>query len=242
MNDWLIPLAILIIAFLYSSVGHGGASGYLALLAILQFAPDVMKPSALALNIIVSSIAFVPFARAGLFRFNLFWPFAITSVPMSFVGAGVHLDPATYGKVLGACLLVAVARLFGVFGQWRGEVRPINTPLAMAIGASIGFVAGAIGIGGGILLSPVLLLLRWCTAKEGAAISALFILVNSASGITRYWGKTDWITDDIPWWIMAAVIGGVLGSNIGAKRFTDIRLKQVLGATLLFASLKLFLV
>lgn len=239
MNEVLIPLAILVIAFLYASVGHGGASGYLALLAILGFAPDMMRPSALLLNLLVSLVAFAQFARAGHYRFSLFWPFALASIPMSYIGAGIDLDPMIYTRVLAVCLLVAVARLLGVFGAWRTGTRNPNIPLALLIGATIGFVSGMIGIGGGILLSPVLLLLRWCTAKESAAVSALFIFVNSASGISRAWGGGEWLTPDVIGWVIAASIGGLIGSAIGAKHFSDLRLRQVLGAVLLFASIKL---
>lgn len=239
MSDLLIPAAILLIAFLYASVGHGGASGYLALLVMLGFTQHVTRPSALLLNLLVSVIAFTQFARAGYFRFHLFWLFALASIPMSYVGAGIHVDAEIYTRILALCLLVAVARLLGLFGAWRPETRDLNIPLALSIGAAIGFVSGVIGIGGGILLSPILLLLRWCSAKESAAVSALFIFANSAAGMTRTWGDGAWLTGDVTGWIIAAFVGGLIGSAIGAKRFSDVRLRQVLGGVLLFASIKL---
>lgn len=239
MSELLIPAAILLIAFLYASVGHGGASGYLALLVMLGFTQDVTRPSALLLNLLVSFIAFAQFARAGHFRFHLFWPFALASIPMSYFGAGIHMDAEIYTRILALCLLVAVARLLGLFGAWRSETRDLNVPSALLIGAGIGFVSGVIGIGGGILLSPILLLLRWCSAKESAAVSALFILVNSAAGMTRAWGDAAWLTKDVTGWTIAAFIGGLIGSTIGAKHFSDVRLRQVLGGVLLFASIKL---
>ncbi|MBK6831090.1 MAG: sulfite exporter TauE/SafE family protein [Flavobacteriales bacterium] len=239
MSELLIPAAILLIAFLYASVGHGGASGYLALLVMLGFTQDVTRPSALLLNLLVSVIAFAQFARAGYFRFHLFWPFALASIPMSYLGAGIHVDAEIYTRILALCLLVAVARLLRLFGTWRSETRELNIALALLIGTGIGFVSGIIGIGGGILLSPILLLLRWCDAKESAAVSALFIFVNSASGMTRVGGDGTWLTPDITGWIIAAFTGGLIGSTIGAKRLSDVRLRQVLGGVLLFASIKL---
>lgn len=239
MSELLIPLAILVIAFLYASVGHGGASGYLALLAILGYTQDVTRPSALLLNLLVSTLAFIQFARAGHFRFALFWPFAVTSIPMSYLGAGIHVDPTWYTRILAICLLIAVARLLGLFGERTDAARPLHLPTALLIGACIGFLSGLIGIGGGILLSPLLLLLRWCTTKESAAVSALFIFVNSASGMVRTWDGGAWLTPDVSTWLGAALVGGVVGSTIGAQRLSDARLRQVLGAVLLFASVKL---
>lgn len=239
MNEALVPVAIALIAALYSSVGHGGASGYLAFLTLLAFPIALIKPSALVLNLLVSAIAFVQFKRAGHFRWALFWPFAITSIPFSYIGAGLQLDPTTYARVLGVCLLAAVARLLGLFGTWEGPMKRLQLPWALALGAAIGFVSGAIGIGGGILLSPLLLLLRWSSTKESAAVSALFIFVNSAAGITRYMEDTSWFTPTTFLWIVAALIGAALGSALGARRLPELRLRQVLGVSLLLASFKL---
>ena len=234
-----IAFALGAIAFLYAMVGHGGASGYLVLLTLLGHPPAEVRPAALLLNLCVSAIATVQFARAGHFRWNLFWPFAIASVPMSYIGAGVDLDPVLYTRILALCLLVAVARLFGLFGAWKQNARTINLPLALCIGAAIGLLSGMIGIGGGILLSPLLLLLRWCDAKGAAAVSAPFILVNSAAGMLRAFGTGEWLTSEVMLWTVVAVLGGVIGSAIGAQRIGNARLRQVLGGVLLFASIKL---
>lgn len=241
MMDLWVPLALAVIAFLYASVGHGGASGYLAVLAFLGMAPAQMRPTALVLNLIVSAIAFVQFARAGHFRWSTFWPFALSSVPCAWIGARVELDPIVYKRLLAVCLLFAVGRMLSVFdGASAQATRPAPLPLALLIGGVLGLVSGMIGIGGGILLSPLLLLCHWSTAKEGAAVSAAFIFVNSVAGLLGVEGNAfSVIGGNVPW-IAAALLGGVLGGYVGAERFSQLRLRQVLGGVLFFASIKLF--
>jgi hypothetical protein len=239
MTELWLPLLLALIALLYASVGHGGASGYLAAMAIMGFSSDVTRPTALVLNIFVSAVAFVQFARAGYFRWPLFWPFALASVPFAWIGAHVDLDPLWYKRLLAICLLAAVARLFGLFG--RGDVsgtRP-TAPTSLFIGAVLGLLSGIIGIGGGILLSPLLLFMGWSTAKESAAVSAAFIFVNSAAGMFGL-GSSMVLGQQQFLWIAAAFIGGLIGAYIGAHRFHEVRLKHVLGVVLLLASAKLF--
>ncbi len=233
-------LALLVIAFLYASVGHGGASGYLALMAVLGTAPEVIRPTALVLNLFVSCIAFVQFARAGHFRWKLLWPFAVASVPFAWLGARIELDPMVYKRLLAICLLAAVARLFGLFGKGLNVTSAPRIPVALGIGAALGLISGMIGIGGGILLSPILLLFGWSTAKQSAAVSAAFIFVNSAAGIVGLGGIGPSVGVEQVGWVAAAVIGGLLGAYTGALRYSEVRLRQVLGAVLLLASVKLF--
>lgn len=237
--DPLLLLALAFVAVTYAMVGHGGASGYLAIMALWGFPQGVMRPSALVLNLFVSAIGFYQFYRAGHFRWKLFWPFAIASVPMAWLGAQVQLDPLAYKRILAVCLLIAVARMLGLFGKPAGEERPVQLPVALAVGAVLGFLSGMIGIGGGILLSPLFLLARWADAKQTAAISAAFILVNSVSGLTGALGRGE--TIDIAMWpfVVVAVLGGLFGGWIGAKRLPETRLRQVLGVVLLFACFKL---
>lgn len=237
--DPLLLVALAFVAITYSMVGHGGASGYLALMALWGFPQDVMRPSALVLNLFVSAIGFVQFARAGHFKWHLFWPFAITSVPMAWLGAQVQLDPTVYKRLLALCLLVAVARMLGLFGVRGGAERPVQLPVALLVGAVLGFVSGMIGIGGGILLSPVFLLARWADAKVTAAISAAFIFVNSTSGLVGALGRGETIDASMWPFILVAVVGGLIGGWIGAKRLPEVRLRQVLGVVLLFACFKL---
>lgn len=241
MDGPLLIVLIALVAFAYAMVGHGGASGYLALLALAGAAVSVMRPTALTLNLVVSAIAFVQYARAGHFRWHVFWPFALLSVPAAWLGAKVDLDPLVYKRVLAVCLLFAVARLFGLFGAGASTDRSVPLVPALLIGAVLGLVSGMIGIGGGILLSPVLMLCRWADAKTTAATSALFIFVNSAAGMAGSLSKGETVTPEMLPWLVAAVIGGFAGSWIGASRLPELRLRQALGLVLLFASVKLML-
>lgn len=240
MEVW-IPILLGVIAFLYASVGHGGASGYLAAMSLLGFTTEIMRPTALVLNLFVSAIAFVQFTRAGHFQWRVFWPFAVTSVPFAWLGGKVELDPTLYKQILAVCLLAAVARLFGLYGAGKKEVQHPPVLVAMAIGAALGLLSGIIGIGGGILLSPLLLICGWSRVKESAAVSAAFIFVNSVAGIIALGGPALVTTMDHAHWIVAAFIGGLLGAYVGARHYSALRLKQVLGVVLLMASVKLLL-
>lgn len=240
MNLGLLA-ALAAIAFLYASVGHGGASGYLALLALMGHTQAEIRPSALVLNLFVSGVATVQFARAGHFRWHLFWPFAATSIPLAWLGATITLDPLLYKRALALCLLVAVARLLGLSGKGHADARPLPLAAALGIGAVLGMVSGMIGIGGGILLSPLLLVFGWANAKETAAVSAPFILVNSAAGLIGALGQGEAVSDEMLHWVAVALVGGALGSYVGARLLNDLWLRRTLGAVLLFASIKLML-
>jgi hypothetical protein len=233
-------LLILIIAVLYSSVGHGGASGYLAIMAIFAVSPENMRASALILNLFVSAISFYSFYRGGFFRFRLLWPFILLSIPMSFIGARVAVDPAVYRFILGIFLILAVFRmLFSAKGSVL--IRPLNVPLALVLGAVLGFFSGLIGIGGGIILSPVLLLLRWASIKETAAVSAIFILLNSASGIAGLASSGGLNpVNEIYLMLAAGIAGSIAGSWVGLVKLTTVKLTYMLAMVLLFASFKLF--
>ncbi|HRP00218.1 MAG TPA: sulfite exporter TauE/SafE family protein [Flavobacteriales bacterium] len=217
MNELVLLGGLAVIAFLYAMVGHGGASGYITLLTLAGVATTVVRPSALLLNVVVSAMAFVQFARAGHFRWKVFWPFIVLSIPMAWVGASATLDPEVYRKLLGVCLLFAVARLVIPTERLVGEPRPLPLAAALLIGLLIGLVSGLIGIGGGIILSPILLLMGWADARTTAATSALFILVNSVVGLLAVAQQAPvWSTMD-PLWLMAAVAGGLLGSWVGSR-------------------------
>jgi uncharacterized membrane protein YfcA len=239
--ELLLLLAIFMVAVLYSSVGHGGASGYLAVLAIAGMSIATIRPSALLLNMIVSGIAFAQFQRAGYFRWKLFWPFAITSIPAAFLCARITVDPFLYKQLLAICLLSAVARLFGLFGKWQNDLRHVNVLAAAFIGLGIGSLSGIIGIGGGIILSPIILLLRWGTAHEAAAVSALFIFVNSAAGLVGINDPSFLLSNDVAVWLVVALSGGMIGSYFGARKAAPKGLRQILGSVLLVASAKLLL-
>lgn len=240
MNEALLIGLIALVAFAYSLVGHGGASGYIALLTLAGLSASVVRPSALVLNVCVSTIAFMHYASAGHFRWKLFWPFAVLAVPAAWLGAHVTLEPLVYKRILALCLLVAVARLFGLFGSGEEARREVPMALAIGIGAVLGLVSGVIGIGGGILLSPLFLLLRWADAKTTAATSALFILVNSLAGLAGLWSNGATLDPRMLTWVGVALVGGLAGSWLGARRVPEPRLRQALGVVLVFASFKLF--
>lgn len=240
----LIFSAILVVvAFMYASVGHGGASGYLAMMALAGVPLMVMKPTALILNIFVAGISFFFFRQAQHFRSKLFYPFAITSIPAAFVGGMITINVTLYKQILGVFLLIAILRILGVFPKANpGENKTINTSLALVIGLGIGFFSGMIGIGGGIILSPVILLLRWGNMKEAAAVSALFIWVNSISGALGFVLGGGEIPLEASFLIPAAVIGGTFGAIYGSKRFSNVTLKYILSIVLFIAFIKLMTV
>ncbi|RLD71644.1 MAG: sulfite exporter TauE/SafE family protein [Bacteroidetes bacterium] len=234
-------LAICLVAFLYSSVGHGGASGYLGLMVLFGIDVALMKPSALILNLFVSSIAFISFYRAGHFRLRLLLPFIVTSIPLAFLGATLEVSPELYKKILGVCLFIAALRIVIRTGG-NGERLKLSIPIALAAGALIGFFSGMIGIGGGIILSPLLLLTRWGGMKETAAAAAGFIFLNSLAGLSGHIVAGMEVSPKIILWIVAVVAGGLLGSWTGGFRLSATQLKYLITAVLLIASIKLFVV
>jgi hypothetical protein len=236
---WLFLLLLFVVAFFYSSVGHGGASGYLALMALFGMAPSMMKSSALIMNACVSLIAFFHYYKGGHFKWKLFLPFAIASVPASFLGALVTVDANLYKKILGVLLLFPIFRLLGVFGKENDEAKSVNLIVALILGASIGFQSGMIGIGGGIILSPIILLFHWAKMKETAAISALFIFVNSISGLAGLISKRLIVEPSVYLWIAITLAGGFAGAYVGSRKIQNPVLKKILAFTLLMASIKL---
>jgi uncharacterized membrane protein YfcA len=234
-------LAICLVAFLYSSVGHGGASGYLGLMVLFGIDVALMKPSALILNLFVSSIAFISFYRAGHFRLRLLLPFIVTSIPLAFLGATLEVSPELYKKIRGVCLFIAALRIVIRTGG-NGERLKLSIPIALAAGALIGFFSGMIGIGGGIILSPLLLLTRWGGMKETAAASAAFIFLNSLAGLSGHIVAGMEVSPRIILWIVAVVAGGLLGSWTGGFRLSATQLKYLITVVLLIASIKLFVV
>lgn len=229
-----------LMAFLYASVGHGGASGYLAVMALFAIAPPVMKQTALLLNLGVSLMSFIAFYRQGYFKWSLFWPFALGSIPMAFVGARIPLTDSTYKQILGACLFLAVIRMVVVVKE--ASPKKLNLGIGVLAGSAIGLLSGMIGIGGGIILSPLLVLFRWASLKEAAAVSALFIFVNSVSGLA---GLKTWIPIDqsqMMYWLAASLVGGFLGARWGATIASNGNVKWILALVLVIASLKLWFV
>jgi uncharacterized membrane protein YfcA len=234
----LIFLAIFVVAGLYSSVGHGGASGYLAVMALFAVAPEFTRPTALTLNLFVASIATIQYYRAGHFSWRLFLPFAAASIPMAFIGGTIQLPTDVYKIVLGIVLLFTAARMAWHFN----DVETANEPpiwLAVAIGALLGLLSGLVGVGGGIFLTPLLLLLHWAHAKTAAAVSAMFIFVNSAAGLLGNSPIALSMPGEVWYWVAAAVVGGLIGSYLGARRLDSLVLRRALAVVLLVAGAKL---
>jgi hypothetical protein len=234
-------ILLFIVALLYASVGHGGASGYLALMALYSFAPEVMKPTALILNLFVSLTSFLLFLKGGHFKWKLFLPFALASIPMSFLGGTIALDAHIYKKVLGILLLFPVLRFFVFPNTADKDLKNSNVFLSILIGGVIGFLSGLIGIGGGILLSPILLLLAWTNQKQTAAISALFIFVNSIAGLAGQLSHGIKMEPQMLSFVVIAFVGGLAGAWLGSLKFNQQILKYTLAVVLLMASVKLIL-
>ena len=236
-----IGTCFFIVAFLYASVGHGGASGYLAVMALFGFSATVMKPTALILNLMVSLIAFISFYRAKHFKQAMLWPLVLASIPCAFIGSVMPISEIVYKKILAVVLLISVLRLLWNSSEQTIQPAPKWYWLSL-IGAVIGLLSGMIGMGGGILLSPILLLMGWCNQKQTAAISAVFIFLNSASGMLGQL-KTGFVWDAQLWAIIGFVlVGGSLGAYFGAAKFKSANMKYILAVVLFLAAGKLFFV
>lgn len=233
----LLPVA----AFFYASVGHGGASSYLMILALAGFAPEEIRPTALLLNMAVSLIAFMNHRRSCEFPRSLFLQLVIFSVPAAFLGGLVVMDSVIYKNILGFLLLFPVMNFMGFFPRNNKQILKDQPWMPAVIGLLIGFISGLIGIGGGIILSPILLMLGWTNIRQTAALSALFIFVNSVAG---YLGTTGFnlIENNSLWtFIPPAIVGGLVGSYFGAMRFNVKLVKQLLTFVLAGAAIKLIL-
>ena len=239
---WMFLLLLPVVAFLYASVGHGGASGYLALMAIFSLAPETMKPTALLLNLFVAGIAFYHYYQAGYFNKKLFLSFAVASIPLAFIGGMIEVDASIYKKVLAVLLIFAILKMLNVFGKETEHVKNVKLWQGLLIGGVIGFFSGLIGIGGGIILTPVILLLHWGKMKEAAAVSALFIWVNSAAGLIGQMSSGVEISSQSFILVAIALIGGFFGSYYGSKKFNNALLRYMLAFVLVIASIKLFFV
>ena len=240
-----LATGMLVAAFLYASVGHGGASAYIAAMAFAGIAPAEMRPVALQLNVLVSAIATVKFYRAGHFRWSLFWPFAMVSIPAAYLGGAIVLPGTAYKILVGLVLLYAGWQLWwsARAGEELRPTRPIPLPLAMVIGAVLGVLSGLTGVGGGIFLSPLLLLFGWAGTKQTSAVAAPFILVNSIAGLAAGLVRNPVLPPDYAWWLMATVvIGGWAGAEYGSRRFANPLIRQLLGAVLVVAGGKMVLV
>lgn len=237
---WIFLCLLPLVAFFYASVGHGGASGFLALMALFSFSPALMKPTALILNLFVAGIAFIHFFRAGYFKKELFIPFAVASIPFAFLGGSMEIDASLYKKILGILLVIAVLKMLNVFGKDSDSIQKIKFWQGLIIGSGIGFISGLIGIGGGIILTPIIVLLHWGKMKEAAAVSTLFIWVNSAAGLLGQLSIGVRLELEVIALILLALIGGYFGAYFGSKKWSNANLRYVLAIVLIMASIKLY--
>lgn len=236
----LLTAATLLVAFLYSSVGHAGASGYIAVMTLVGLAPEVIRPTALALNILVASIAAWQFRRAGHFSWRLFWPFAALAVPMAFVGGYVTLPTRVFQVLVGVVLLLSAARFMARPGRDEKAGDPPRSA-ALAIGGGIGLLSGLTGTGGGIFLTPLLLFMEWAPVRTAGAVSALFILVNSTAGLLGNLSATKGFPVPALALLAAAGVGGTAGSYLGSSRLPPTAIKRLLAVVLVIAGAKLIL-
>lgn len=241
-DNYLLAILILAAAILFSSVGHAGASGYLAAMALFGVAPSIMKPTALALNIFVAVIAATKYYRVGAFSWRIFWPLALASVPFAYVGGLLTLPSNLYKPLVGAVLLYAAWRSFHTASSpLSGECKPPHLGVLLSTGAGLGFLSGLTGVGGGIFLSPLLLLNRWAETKVISGIAAAFILVNSIAGFLGVLSKSPTLPAALPMWAIAAVIGGFIGAELGSRHLGNQAIQRVLAVVLAVAGVKMIL-
>jgi len=244
MTDVLLLTSLFFIAaLLYSSVGHAGASGYLAAMALMGISSATMKPTALVLNIIVATIATFKFYGAGYFRWSLLWPFALTSVPFSFLGGTIVLPEIAYKPIVGLTLLYAAFRLLWISRNIEeSSQKPVNVPIALLSGSVIGLLSGLTGVGGGIFLTPLLLFLGWAETRRSSGVSAAFIFLNSVAGLAGLLTKTIALPPALPYYIVGAVAGGWIGAEYGSKKLATTTIRKLLALVLIIAGGKMLVV
>lgn len=237
--DLILAFSLFSVGFLYASVGHGGASGYLAVLSIFAIPVLEFRSMILILNMLVAGMGFIQFYRAGYFRWNLCWPFLLTSIPFAFIGSKFPIHNEYYHLLLGLALLFPVVKLLGLGPKEKKESKNINLPIALLTGVVLGFLSGLLNIGGGIFLSPLVILLAWANAKEAAAVSAIFIVLNSFSGLLGSFSVAAPINDSMYSWFIAALAGGWIGAYFGSHKLAVPTVRYLLTGVLAIASFKL---
>ncbi len=235
-----LTASVFVVAVLYSSVGHAGASGYIAVMTLFSLAPAEIKPIALALNILVASIGTWQFWRAGHFSWPLFWPFALLSAPMAFLGGYLNLPSHVFKVIVGIVLLFSAFQFFIRPPEERAPSLPAK-PVALGVGAGLGLLSGLTGTGGGIFLTPLLLFMHWARTRSAAAVSALIILLNSVSGLAGNIAATRSFPAFALALAAAAVTGGTIGSYLGSRRLAPVAIKRLLAVVLTIAGFKLIL-
>ena len=237
-STFILTLAFLLAAILYSSVGHAGASGYLAAMAFVGMPTPMMRPTALVLNLLVASIAAIRFGQAGFFSWRLFWPFALGSIPLAYIGGGITLPGHWYRTLVGLVLWASAVRLW-LNLRVGSSLREPSVPVAIFCGAGIGLLAGLTGTGGGIFLSPLILLMHWAEPRPTGGVSAAFILANSLAGLAGNPASLQQLPAELPLWAGAVVVGGLVGSELGSRRLGTPTFRRLLGVVLIVAGAKL---
>jgi len=239
---FILIATFFMIAMLYSVTGHGGASAYIGVMVLLGMAPQEIKPIALSLNVIVSFVATLHFYSAGHFRRTLFLPFILSSVPLALLGGYIQLPTQWFNWLMGFALIFSALRI-GIKPVHGAVEHAPNLAFALIAGAAIGLISGLIGVGGGIFLTPLLLLLGWANARHAAAVSAPFILLNSIAGLIGFSAKaTHAFPEIIIWLALPVLIGGFLGSRLGSRSLAMSSIARVLSVVLLLAGVKLLYV
>jgi uncharacterized protein len=243
MTDILFPAALAIVATLYSAVGQAGGTGYVALMGLAGFAPAVIKPTALALNVLVSVIGCIRFYRLGLLTWRTAYPFAVLGLPFSLLGGALHLPPSAYQPVVGALLLVAGVQMArsALATKPLDRVAPDTPPFvpSLLVGGVLGLMSGVTGVGGGIFLAPLVLSLGWATTRQTAAISVVFNLMNSAAALAGTWATLPLLPARLPVWLICVGFGGLLGSWLGALHLNPRTLRLLLAFLLLAAAARM---
>jgi len=243
----LLAAFFLMAALLYASVGHAGASAYLAIMALTGISPDVARPTALALNILVASLVSFRFWRGGYISWRALAPFLLGSIPLAFLGGSLPVAPGLYKKLVGIVLLFAAAGMaltaHRAAASDTGRAEPRVPPVpAVGIGAGIGLLSGLTGTGGGIFLSPVVLLAGWAETRAASGMAAVFILGNSIAGLSGNLARVASLPSTLPIFAVAVVAGAVIGSEIGNRRGRTLLLRQALSVVLVIAGLKLLFI
>ena len=237
-SEFMLCVGVFVVALLYSSVGHAGASGYIAVMALAEISATIIRPTALLLNIVVATIGSIQFIRAGHFRWQLFWPFAVLSIPAAYFGGAIAI-PTKLLKIAIGCVLLASAIRLLIQIRPATEFRPVGRPVAVVTGGVLGFLAGLTGTGGGIFLTPLIILMRWASTKEAAAASVAYILVNSVSGLLgNLRNGVQFAPFTLPL-ILVVVVGGFIGSSLGSRRLSVPIIHVLLATILVMAGYKL---